>query len=70
MSDDLTERVINRLASEARFKMEIAVMRDDHHHHTASPETLNNQIWRLSRDYNISPWLIRGLVEQHWNDTP
>lgn len=64
--NDLTGRVINRLASEARFKLEIEIMRDDHAK-GLPPQTLNNMIQKLARDYNLSPWLIRGLVEQRWN---
>lgn len=68
MNDDLTERVINRLASEARFKMEVMVLRDDYAK-GVSPISLNSMIWKLARDYNMSPWLIRGLIEQRW-ETP
>ena len=64
---DLIEKAINRLAREAHFKLEIALMRDDRANGTVSTNVLNNQIWRLARAYDMPPWLVRGLVEQ---DTP
>lgn len=63
MSDDLTQRAIDRLAREAHFKMEILLMRDDWQHDTASPDTLSNQIRKLAHQYDMPTWFVRGLVE-------
>ena len=60
----LTEKAIRRLASEARFKLEVLIMRDDYQSGTAAAGTLSNQIQRLARDYDMPPWFVRGLVEQ------
>ena len=48
--------------------MEVMVLRDDYAK-GVSPISLNSMIWKLARDYNMSPWLIRGLIEQRW-ETP
>ena len=63
---DLLDKAIDRLAREAAFKMEIALMRGDYRAGTVSTGTLNGQIWRLATAYRMSPWLVRGLVEERW----
>lgn len=60
---DLTEKVINRLAREARFKLEMTILREDYRNGVNPATNLQNHITKLARDYQLPPWLVRGLME-------
>ena len=64
----LVDLQIQEAAREAAFKLEIAVMREDHQDRGVSAHTLSQMIVKLARQYHFDPWFVRALVEEVWKD--